>query len=153
MVQDPSFGHEIAVDTYRTGPEGSTDGQWHSLRYVSDSHTGPGNAALQSGEVRWHDLQLLYCVSVPAETAWARHQYAQRATQRWQHAAATGNGAKQSEDTPAHTDTEKAMLTRLSAKHPLPEEEHSRGVVVKASKRLYTINCHSLTVDFLPGAP
>ncbi|RKP26397.1 mini-chromosome maintenance replisome factor-domain-containing protein [Syncephalis pseudoplumigaleata] len=125
MVQDTSFGQEIAIDAARTA-----DGQsWRAYRYADGAPHAADDAslgadALYAGQdrVRLNELQLLYCVSVPGETAWARHEYSEKMAPRWGYDPTAPAGS-----TPGHA-------TKLAAKHPLEEEgARSCGVVVLGS--------------------
>ncbi|KAI8051154.1 mini-chromosome maintenance replisome factor-domain-containing protein [Syncephalis plumigaleata] len=136
MVQDTSFGQEIAVDAVC-----SSDGQtWKSYRYsdgtsnesddaTSTSDTAVNVDALYAGQdrVRLNELQLLYCVSIPGETEWARRQYNEKMTARWGYdpLIPSSNDTTASNNLNAHS-------SKLAIKHPIEEEaSYSCGVIVK----------------------
>ncbi|RKP07185.1 putative alanine racemase-domain-containing protein [Thamnocephalis sphaerospora] len=149
MVQDTSFGQEISVDVARA----TSDAPWQPHRYSdgnvddagetgADHHATSGMFDLASTNVRLNELQLVYCVSVPGEQPWARRMYAQQTIERGtpESTKAAAAEASVAEDDDACTEhmarlalDDAAPAARLVAKHPLAEEQHSLGVVVKAS--------------------
>ncbi|KAI9593364.1 mini-chromosome maintenance replisome factor-domain-containing protein [Syncephalis fuscata] len=134
MIQDTSFGQEIAVDA-----SCSADGQnWQPHRYSDgadgesgvDQDASIGADALYAGQerIRLNELQLLYCVSIPCETDWVRRQYDEKMAARWGYNPLV---VSSSNTTAAHQ-TVNGYSTQLINKQPIEEDkEHSRGVIVK----------------------
>jgi hypothetical protein len=136
MVQDTSFGQEIAIDAAC-----SSDGQtWRSYRYSDGTNLESGNTAAETAinadalyagqdRVRLNELQLLYCVSIPGETKWARQQYNEKMTARWGYDPLT----LRTSDTTVSTNAN-GYSSKLTAKHPIEEEaSYSCGVIIKVN--------------------
>jgi hypothetical protein len=137
MIQDTSFGQEISIDAARK----DANAPWICYRYrddtVLDHDASQASFDLTSNHVRLNELSLLYCVSVPGEQVWAREKYI-ASSRSSIHEQSLNAISQSSTDTP----------TRLSAKHPIPEEEHSLGVVVKASCITFMYTVYSYEIRY-----